>query len=172
VALREAGSGGIKATPKLSCKLFQIQRVFVQAFPKKALAVLWNFNALQGTQIKMFHSKLFQRRRPPFSLIPDVVAPHSAGPRRSGARSAVRGRLCCRRAGREFMSAGSGLVSDTGRTKFEHSTNSDSWKGKFDIEIDAAQRIHRGYAQGGRARRMSGPQLYCPDVIDNAISPG
>jgi hypothetical protein len=78
VALREAGSGGIKATPKLSCKLFQIQRVFVQAFPKKALAVLWNFNALQGTQIKRFHSKLFQRRRPPFSLFPDVVAPDSA----------------------------------------------------------------------------------------------
>src|SRR5271168_4175417 len=59
VALREAGSGGIKATPKLSCKLFQIQRVFVQAFPKKALAVLWNFNALQGPQIKRVPSPNF-----------------------------------------------------------------------------------------------------------------
>jgi hypothetical protein len=81
VALWEAGSGGIKATPKLSCKLFQIQRVFVQAFPKKALAVLWNFNALQGPQIKRFHLQTFSALRPPFSLIPDVVAPYSAVPR-------------------------------------------------------------------------------------------
>src|ERR1700688_5130236 len=89
VALREAGSGGIKATPKLSCKLFQIQRVFVQAFPKKALAVLWNFNALQGPQIKRFHLQTFSALRPPFSLIRERVqrfaADCAAGGR--GARS-------------------------------------------------------------------------------------
>ena len=161
MALREAGSGGIKATPKLSCKLFQIQRVFVQAFPKKALAVLWNFNALQGPQIKRFHSKLFQRRRPPFSLVPDVVAPHPQA-------HAVAERV--QRFAGDCVAGGRGArswrwardqFSDTGRTKFEHSTNSDSWKGKFDTEIDATQ----------RARRMSG-QLYCPDVIDTVISPG
>src|SRR5271163_453189 len=115
VALSEARSGGIKATPKLSCKLFQIQRVFVQAFPKKALAVLWNFNALQGPQIKRFHLQTFSALRPPFSLIPDVVAPYSAVPRRSGAHSAVRGRLCCGRAGRAFMAMGSGGVQRYGQ---------------------------------------------------------
>jgi len=33
-----------------SSKLFQIQAVLLQAFPKKALAVLWDFNGLQASQ--------------------------------------------------------------------------------------------------------------------------
>jgi hypothetical protein len=103
--------------PKLSCKLFQIQHVFVQAFPKKALAVLWNFNALQGPKNeKGILSKLFRRLRPPFSLIADVVAPYSAilSPKRtafSGSRPIVL------QGGREFMAAGSGLVQRYGQSE-------------------------------------------------------
>jgi hypothetical protein len=42
--------GRTKAASKLFCKLFQIQAVFVQAFPNKALAVLWDFKELQASK--------------------------------------------------------------------------------------------------------------------------
>src|SRR5271155_3091001 len=42
--------GGIKAPSKPFSKLFQNSRVWLQAFPNKALAVLWDFKGLQGFQ--------------------------------------------------------------------------------------------------------------------------
>jgi hypothetical protein len=48
---------GRAAASKLFSKPFQIWAVFLQAFPKKALAVLWDFKGLQGFQTQ---SVLFQ----------------------------------------------------------------------------------------------------------------
>jgi hypothetical protein len=42
--------GRTKAASQAFCKLFQIQAVFVQAFPNKALAVLWDFKELQASK--------------------------------------------------------------------------------------------------------------------------
>jgi hypothetical protein len=53
---QNCGSGRATAS-KLFSKPFQISAVFLQAFPKKALAVLWDFNRLQGFQTQ---SVLFQ----------------------------------------------------------------------------------------------------------------
>src|SRR5277367_5605595 len=57
---------------KLFAKPFQKQRVSLQAFPKKALVVLWDFNELQGLQIQSVRLQIFSPRRPPFSLVPDA----------------------------------------------------------------------------------------------------
>jgi len=43
-----ANGGGIKAPSKPFSKLLQNSRVLLQAFPNKALAVLWDFKGLQG----------------------------------------------------------------------------------------------------------------------------
>jgi hypothetical protein len=49
--LREGtGSGEIKADLQVISKLFQISACFLQTYPNKALAVLWDFNGLQGFQ--------------------------------------------------------------------------------------------------------------------------
>jgi hypothetical protein len=172
VAVWEGGSGGIKATPKLSCKLLQVQRVLSKPFQR----MLWPFCGIsmryKGRKSKGSISKLFRRfvllsasfqtssrRIPPYHAVAEHVQ-QFAGDCVAGGRGA-----------RSWRWARDSFC-DTGKEKFEHSTNSDSGKGKFDTGIDAAQLIHRGHAQGGRGRRMSGRQLYCPDVIDNAISPG
>src|ERR1700688_3994391 len=77
---------------KLFAKPFQKQRVSLQAFPKKALAVLWDFNELQGLQTQSVRLQIFSSRRPPFSLVPDAVAPHSAVSRRGASRTLSRSR--------------------------------------------------------------------------------
>jgi hypothetical protein len=47
---REPKAAEQRRPPKLFGKLFQIQAVFVQAFPNKALAVLWDFKGLQASK--------------------------------------------------------------------------------------------------------------------------
>jgi len=47
---RQNAVRGRATASKLFSKPFQIWAVFLQAFPKKALAVLWDFNGLQGFQ--------------------------------------------------------------------------------------------------------------------------
>src|ERR1700693_2489680 len=54
---RQNAVRGRATASKLFSKLFQISAVFLQAFPKKALAVLWDFNGLQDFQTQ---SVLFQ----------------------------------------------------------------------------------------------------------------
>src|SRR5271155_5508871 len=67
------GGGGIKAASKPFSKLFQISGCFRQAFPKKALAVLWDFKGLQGfVGHKVPLSKFFP---PPASLSPTFQTP-------------------------------------------------------------------------------------------------
>ncbi|MFZ2107745.1 MAG: hypothetical protein WAV18_20590 [Roseiarcus sp.] len=67
-------------------KLFQIQRVFVQAFPNKALAVLWDFKGLQASKSPSDISPNFCGFSPFFSRIPNAAAPHSAASRRMGSK--------------------------------------------------------------------------------------
>jgi hypothetical protein len=43
---------GQRRATKIYCKLFQNSAVSLQAFPKKALAILWDFKGLQGLKIK------------------------------------------------------------------------------------------------------------------------
>src|SRR5277367_3144909 len=50
---RQNAIQGRATASKLFSKLFQVSAVFLQAFPKKALAVLWDFNGLQGFQTPM-----------------------------------------------------------------------------------------------------------------------
>jgi hypothetical protein len=47
-----ANGGGIKATSKNFSKLLQNSRVSLPAFPNKVLAVLCDFNGLQGFQVR------------------------------------------------------------------------------------------------------------------------
>jgi hypothetical protein len=61
------GGGGIKAASKPFSKLFQISGCFRQAFPKNALAVLWDFKGLQGSQAIKYRFPNFSPRRPPFA---------------------------------------------------------------------------------------------------------
>src|SRR5580658_1526745 len=56
--------GGIKAASKPFSKLLQNSRVLLQAFPNKALAVLWDFKGLQGFQTSFDAFQIF-RLRPP-----------------------------------------------------------------------------------------------------------
>src|SRR5271167_3869960 len=72
--------GGIKAGLQANGKLFQIRRVFVQAFPNKALAVLRYFKGLQGHQTQRVRFQIFSRC-PPFSHhIRAAAAPHPSSP--------------------------------------------------------------------------------------------
>jgi hypothetical protein len=81
-ALRErAEVAESRAASKPFSKLFQISGCFRQAFPKKALAVLWDFKGLQGSQAIKYRFPNFSPRRPPFAHIPDAPAPHSAARR-------------------------------------------------------------------------------------------
>jgi hypothetical protein len=58
--------GGIKAACKPFSKLLQNSRVLLQAFPNKSLAILWDFNGLQGFQTAFDGFQIF-RLRPPLS---------------------------------------------------------------------------------------------------------
>jgi hypothetical protein len=58
--------GGIKAPSKPFSKLLQKSHVLLQAFPKKALAVLCDFKGLQGFQTSFDAFQIF-RLRPPLS---------------------------------------------------------------------------------------------------------
>jgi hypothetical protein len=62
----------------------------LQGFPNKALAVLWDFNGLQGQKTKMIRVQIYSPHRPPFSLIPGDITPYSASSPRAGSR-ALRG---------------------------------------------------------------------------------
>src|SRR5271170_3799323 len=74
-------------------KLLQNSRVLLQAFPKKALAVLWDLKGLQGFQTSFDGFQIFLRRPPLFGRILDAAGPHSAAS--LGARPAVRLILRC-----------------------------------------------------------------------------
>ena len=69
-------------------KLPQKSRVLLQAFPKKSLAVLWNFKGLQGFQASFDVFQIFLLQPPLFGRILDAAGPHSAGS--LGARPAAR----------------------------------------------------------------------------------
>ena len=53
----------------LFCKLFQISHVSLQTFPKKALAVLWDFKGLQGFQTQRVQFQIFRGIGPLFASI-------------------------------------------------------------------------------------------------------
>jgi hypothetical protein len=62
--MREPNGGGIKAVCKPFSKLLQNSRVLLQAFPNKSLAVLWDFNGLQGFQTAFDGFQIFLLRPP------------------------------------------------------------------------------------------------------------
>jgi hypothetical protein len=66
-----ADGGGIRAPSKPFSKLLQNSRVLLQAFPNKALAVLWDFKGLQGFQTSFDALQIFASGRP--------FRPHFAG---------------------------------------------------------------------------------------------
>jgi hypothetical protein len=67
-----ANGGGIKAPSKPFSKLLQNSRVLLQAFPNKALAVLWDFKGLQGLQTSFDAFQIFRLGPPPFGrILPD-----------------------------------------------------------------------------------------------------
>src|SRR5277367_874846 len=73
-----ANGGGIKAPSKPFSKLFQKSRVLLQAFPKKSLAVLWDFKGLQGFQTSFDAFQIFLLSRPfsaAFWTPPDRIPP-------------------------------------------------------------------------------------------------
>jgi len=69
-----ANGGGIKAPSKPFSKLLQNSRVLLQAFPNKALAVLWDFKGLQGFQTSFDAFQIFRLGPPPFGrILPDFT---------------------------------------------------------------------------------------------------
>jgi hypothetical protein len=64
-----ANGGGIKAPSKPFSNLLQNSRVLLQAFPNKSLAVLWDFNRLQGFQTPFDAFQIFRLGPPPFCRI-------------------------------------------------------------------------------------------------------
>ena len=58
-----------QGAPKPFSKLLQNSRVLLQAFPNKSLAVLWDFNGLQGFQTYFDAFQNFCFGPPPFSRI-------------------------------------------------------------------------------------------------------
>jgi hypothetical protein len=85
--------GGIKASSKPFSKLLQKSHVLLQAFPKKSLAVSWDFKGLQGFQTSFDAFQIFRLQPPLFGRILDAAGPHSAAS--LGARPAVRLILRC-----------------------------------------------------------------------------
>ena len=134
---------------KLYGKPFQIPSVSVQAFPKKALAVLWYFKGLQGFQIKEIRFQIFSSRSPLFSLFQTLS-------RRISPLRVVSLRVRLRLA-RDFVAGGARSwqrvrdhLSDTGTGKFTDSMNSDSWKRKFDKSYHAGSPGSRGKSGCGK----------------------
>ena len=135
----------IKARPSFFSKLFQTSPAFLQAFPKKALAVLCNFRGLQGSQTKRVLSKFFLPHRPTFDRVLGVIAPHSTASRSVGAsaicvageRGRVHGRKSQFRTGRSSNLA---LISIRGKKM-------------------SAQLAREGVA---RRRRLQQRQDFCP----------
>ena len=69
-----ANGGGIKAPSKPFSKLLQKSRVWLQAFPNKALAVLWDFNGLQAFQTPFDAFQIFRLRPTAFGhILPDFT---------------------------------------------------------------------------------------------------
>src|SRR5271155_2701253 len=69
-----ANGGGIKAPSKSFSELLQNSRVLLQAFPNKALVVLWDFNGLQVFQTPLDAFQIFRLRPPPFGrILPDFT---------------------------------------------------------------------------------------------------
>src|SRR6202451_3883792 len=66
------------APSKPFSKLLQKSRVLLQAFPKKSLAVLWDFKGLQGFQTSYDAFQIFLLQPPLFGRILDAAGPHSA----------------------------------------------------------------------------------------------
>jgi hypothetical protein len=64
-----AEGGGIRAPSQAFSKLLQNSRVSLQAFPNKALAVLWDFKGLQGFQTSFDAFQIFRLRPPAFGRI-------------------------------------------------------------------------------------------------------
>ena len=58
-----------RAPSKPFSKLLQNSRVLLQAFPKKALAVLWDFKGLQGFQTSFDAFQIFRLQPPSFGRI-------------------------------------------------------------------------------------------------------
>jgi len=79
-----ANGGGIKAPSKPFSKLLQKSRVLLQAFPKKSLAVLWDFKGLQGFQPSFDAFQIFPHQLPLFGRILDAAGPHSTASSTSG----------------------------------------------------------------------------------------
>src|ERR1700675_346892 len=65
------------APSKPFSKLLQKSRVLLQAFPKKSLAVLWDFKGLQGFQTSFDAFQIFLLQPPLFGRILDAARPHS-----------------------------------------------------------------------------------------------
>jgi hypothetical protein len=90
------------------------------------LAVLWDFKGLQGLKTKMIRVQIYSSRWPPFGLIPDAIAPHSASSARARSRALAGSQaIVVQEGGGAFMAAGSGLVERYGHREIQHSTNSD-----------------------------------------------
>src|ERR1700677_1639652 len=70
-----ANGGEIMEPSKPFSKLLQKSRVLLQAFPKKSLAVLWDFRGLQGFQTSFDAFQIFLL--PLFGRILDAAGPHS-----------------------------------------------------------------------------------------------
>jgi hypothetical protein len=82
----------------------------LQGFPNKSLAVLWDFNGLQGLKTKMIRVQIYSPHQSPFSLIPGEIAPHSTASPRAGSR-ALRGlpAIVLEESGGAFMGGGLGV---------------------------------------------------------------
>ena len=127
-----ANGGGIKAPSKPFSKLLQKSRVSLQAFPKKSLAVLWDFKGLQGLQTSFDAFQIFLLQPPLFDRILDAAGPHSAAS--LGARPTVR--LILRRTSVETRSSRS---RDPDRENFQPDRQSDFWE---EISIILPSRFH------------------------------
>jgi hypothetical protein len=90
--------------PPAFSRHFQSQPRFRQAFPKKALAVLWDFNGLQAARPDNEVSPKFLPLPPTFRPISAAATPHSGAAHRRGARA--RARDCVAKGSVAFMEVG------------------------------------------------------------------
>ncbi len=78
---KRRNEGGL---PSFLSKLFQIQAVFRQGFPKKALAFCGISRGYKSSKRQLRTFQIFRRRRSPFGRISGAAGPHSASERRMG----------------------------------------------------------------------------------------